>query len=366
MTQILWAIAERMGCGTYRAYVPALGLKDRGVADSSFVLHEKAEGVADLEGMDVLVLQRACYPKFMDWVREARRRRMKVLVEMDDDLWDIPKRNPSHAFWEQKEVRRILTAQLDAADLVMVSTRPLANRVQEEMHWRSQDKIRLCPNHVHPAVWGDEVIGPVVPYTNTHIILGWQGSRTHDVDFMAVLPALQRILTEFPQTMLRLLGNVPQTLKGRIPESRFQWMHGVEFHKYPALLRYANFDIGLAPLTDAKFNRSKSNVKWLEYSAVKVPCVASRVYPYARSIEDGVTGFLAEGETEWYEKLRTLILDADLRRRVAEAAHRQVWSVWSDQQHTQRWVEVLEEVCGGERRKHVRDSQFWGEAGVCS
>jgi hypothetical protein len=45
--------------------------------------------------------------------------------------------------------------------------------------------------------------------------------------------------------------------------------------------------VGLAPLTDDRWNRAKSWIKPLEYAAVGVPCIASAVRPYQELKEDG-------------------------------------------------------------------------------
>ena len=48
---------------------------------------------------------------------------------------------------------------------------------------------------------------------------------------------------------------------------------------------------------------------------VEVPSVASPTLVYQSAIEHGSNGFLARTRDDWYEALRTLIVDSDLRRR---------------------------------------------------
>jgi glycosyltransferase involved in cell wall biosynthesis len=118
------------------------------------------------------------------------------------------------------------------------------------------------------------------------------------------------------------------SFKGHIPEDRFQWSKGVEFDRYPSTLAFMHFDIGLAPVTSARFNQAKSNLKWLEYSSIGVPTVASKVYPYEKSIEHGVTGYVCETEADWYQALTTLVNDAALRQRIGAQAKAHVWAHW--------------------------------------
>jgi glycosyltransferase involved in cell wall biosynthesis len=74
----------------------------------------------------------------------------------------------------------------------------------------------------------------------------------------------------------------------------------------------ATLGIGIAPLTDTKFNSAKSWLKPLEYSALGVPWVASPRTEYARLHALGA-GLLANKPRNWATQLRALINSAALR-----------------------------------------------------
>jgi glycosyltransferase involved in cell wall biosynthesis len=191
----------------------------------------------------------------------------------------------------------------------------------------------------------------VTPYDNEDfLVIGWQGSSTHETDFKIIMPALKMICDEHPNVMFRFLGNVPEAIKGIIPNSRFQYTKGVPFEKYPPFLKFAHFDIGLAPITPSHFNESKSNLKWMEYGAIGVPCVASNWYPYARSIEEGVTGFLARNVEEWYTKIKRLVESPELRQTVGANAYQEVWENWSDTKHAYSWINAFRSIKAGYER----------------
>ena len=78
-------------------------------------------------------------------------------------------------------------------------------------------------------------------------------------------------------------------------------------------------DISLQPLDDTKFNRYKSDIKFIEAGAGGLAVLASPVV-YADSIEDGRTGLIARGPREWEQKLSKLIKDADYRRSLGNNA----------------------------------------------
>ena len=332
MKKVLWLYADRMGVGAYRVYIPALSLEGT-VARSDFLLHAEIppDDVTALDGKDVLVVQRAVGSLFEHWVSAAKERGIRTLYEMDDDLFAIPRKNPAHDYWMSRGVQRSLRRLLDMVDGVITSTKPLAQAVEDVMGWRPGERTFLCPNHLHPDVWGPGVWGQTPVYPNVtprgepYVAVGWQGSATHESDFLETLPALMRLITDVPNVMIRFFGCVPSSVKGSIPADRFQFTKGVAFERYPTTLRHVNFDIGIAPITNCRFNRAKSHLKWAEYSALGIPCVASAVYPYAKAIEHGRTGFLARTYEDWYRALRALVEDPSLRQAVGAAARETVW-----------------------------------------
>lgn len=339
---ILWLYADKFGCGSYRCYAPALTLEELGF-DNNFTGHFEIPAHGDtyawLDGIDILVLQRAVGGAFLDAMVECKRRNIITVFETDDDLFHIHKANPSAPFWHKPAIQRLLRQQLDLADHIIASTPPLKTSIVNEMRIAAS-KVTVCYNHLTEDMWGEHHVGPAVqarfrnvrdidgvdtPYT----VIGWQGSNTHNLDFRQCLPALTRLVKERDDIILRFFGNVPLTVRGHIPETRFQFSHGVDFEFYPSQLAYMNFDIGLAPVTDTKFNQAKSNLKWLEYSSLGVPTVASAVFPYAQSIEQGVTGLICRTDEDWYQALTALLDNPDERRAMGERARTHVWQHWS-------------------------------------
>jgi len=68
------------------------------------------------------------------------------------------------------------------------------------------------------------------------------------------------------------------------------------------------------------FCEARSELKFFEAAIMKVPTIAAATQTYRGAIEDGVTGFLAENELEWTEKLGRLIEDENLRCAMGERA----------------------------------------------
>ena len=97
------------------------------------------------------------------------------------------------------------------------------------------------------------------------------------------------------------MGWCPQQLKDIV-----EYHESVDVEKYEMALQDLRLDVAIAPLLNSKFNHSKSNLKWLEYSACGVPTIASDVVTYAE-IDDGHTGMLENTQQDWYGALTHLI-----------------------------------------------------------
>jgi glycosyltransferase involved in cell wall biosynthesis len=347
--KILWLNSDRWACGVYRCYVPALSLLEQGFM-SYFLEHKETfekrtfeVNAKQLEGIDLVVVQRAFMPPVEAFVTEAKARGIAVVYEVDDDLFHIPRHNPSYGTWADKRVRQMTRRLVQMADAVTVSTPTLRHAFAEACDVSVQ-KITVCKNHLHPDVWGAEALGGIGGVTSTpdtRCVIGWQGSATHDHDFTTAVPALARILDTFPHTVLRLFGAVPSAIKGKIPVSRFEWMKGVEFNQYPRNLAASGFTIGLAPLAETKFNLSKSSVKVLDYAAVRVPTIASPSPAYAETVRHGETGFLASTTDEWYEALLALVMDPARCRAMGQAAHDHAWAQWGPEAQSPAWTTLF-------------------------
>jgi len=91
----------------------------------------------------------------------------------------------------------------------------------------------------------------------------------------------------------------------------------VQYDEYLRILHSCH--ICLQPLDETKFNRYKSDIKFVEAGAGGLAVVASPVV-YSNTIEDGRTGIIARGPKEWEKSLTALIQNTPLRQRLGANA----------------------------------------------
>ena len=152
-------------------------------------------------------------------------------------------------------------------------------------------------------------------------VIGYlSGSITHNPDLELVKPALIKIMDEFPQVKLCIMGYLDLPKELRRFEERVIRKPFKDWRSLPEVI--AGLDINLAPIEKTVFNEAKSENKWTEAALCKVPTVASDFGAFQNVIRDSETGMLCGGSEEWYTKIKRLVEDEKLRKRIGEKAHK--------------------------------------------
>jgi SAM-dependent methyltransferase/glycosyltransferase involved in cell wall biosynthesis len=239
------------------------------------------------------------------------------ITECDDWLFDIPSYNiASHPYKPGSEAQQIAYKQLEMSDAIIVSTQFIKDSFQTLF---PRKKIIVVPNGIDFDLW-DKLKRPE---KDGKIRIGYTGCQNHHEDLRIVKKPILALLEEFPN--LEFIMAAPFTSWEDVKHERVlvntTW---APIDVYPKMVSEWNLDIGIAPLKDSNFNRAKSNLRWLEYSALEIPTVASSIYPFKNSIKDGVDGYICSTSQEWYERLKTLITDRVKRSRMGVEAYTRV------------------------------------------
>lgn len=250
-----------------------------------------------------------------DLLIHCKTHNIKLIYDIDDDLLGIAKSDhPERKFYAT--YASVITQLVQSADEVFVSTASLADGVSE-----LRTSVEIRPNklsrEVIPLTWQKTAQKPIGVL--------YMGTLTHGADFQLVEDALTRIKDIYGASVaLYIIGVTTRAVNSKYfnvltppPELAssyplfMQWMGGLNL-----------FDIGIAPLERNPFNLHKSDIKFLDYSALKIATVASNVEAYASTIIDQETGLLVDNKSEaWVDALSMLITSAETRRRMADNAY---------------------------------------------
>ena len=336
MTKIVVFPADTMGCGTLRMIAPAEELIRQGhdirivlPQDRGLALHVNDGVVTDVSlEADVVVMQRVTHPLVHQAVAVLRRKGIAVVVDVDDDLSSIHPSNAAFAGLHPNSPTGNSWAHLRTAcreaTLVTVSTPSLLDVYAQ--HGRGVVLYNQLPDTYRD-----------VPRADSDTF-GWPASlHCHPDDPSAVGGSVARLVAE--GYGFRMIGDTAGA--GRAfgllsdPPGR-----GVPIDQWPS--EVASIGVGIAPLADTRFNRSKSWLKPLEMSALGVPWVASPRAEYARLHREGA-GLLAERPRDWYRHLKRLLGSESARAEAAEANQSVSENHWLSD-HAWRWAEAWEKA----------------------
>jgi len=229
----------------------------------------------------------------------------------------------------RKRVLKILRAVM-YSDIITTTTKELANVFRTY-----NSNICVLPNYINPDVMPDGK-----KKKRDYILIGWQGGDSHHHDLKLIMPALKRIKDEYKDKVkFRFTGAKFTKMYKELDAEFIPWIEPDKFYdKFSEDI----LDIGLIPLLDPevnKFNISKSNIKWLEYSYYGIPSVVSGCKPYIQNIENNVTGVLCHSTNDWYDSIKTLIEDPFLRFNIGANAKKEVNLKYTIQTHAHKWYD---------------------------
>lgn len=361
--------ADMTGCGIVRVELVAKYLRKM-LAEQVEVTtstHATFDQVAVQNGAlitpncDLVVHQRQYRPENLNMLKYLRwQLGIPAVYELDDSLHHLHPSNPAYSSYASVEVKTCIENYIRECNAMTVTT-----EYMKKIYSKFNKNIYVLPNCIDYDLFNDDAI-----QKHDHgdeIWLGWSGSVSHIADLDIIVDAVKKILHDFPKTKLALGGfdghytspnGKPRYVWDGIPYNRIVKIHWVyEPKNYPRLL--SHFDIALAPLTDTVFNRCKSNLKFLDFGACGIPIIASSVEPYSTTIKNGETGILIPTATKskkeslsklWYDAIKSLILNVELRRKLAENAKLFVKQNYDMSVRVYDWFEVYKEII--ERNKH--------------
>lgn len=268
-----------------------------------------------------------------------------LIMELDDWFFDIPAYNiASNPYKPNSEHEQMAYEQIELSDVILCST----VYIKEELLKMFPGKcVFVVKNSIDFTLWDAAKAEPILKKEEGRIRIGYTGSGNHGKDLAKIEKPIIALLDEFPNLEFVTVGAMRDGTMITHDRSFVINNGWVTYDKWPSMCKGWQMDIGVAPLCDSTFNRAKSNLRWLEYSALGIPTVASKVYPFATSIKHGVDGFVVNGLTSWYETLRSLILDASKRSEIGLAASKRVRRDYDHDEVSKTYKSILDAVKKG-------------------
>jgi glycosyltransferase involved in cell wall biosynthesis len=381
---VLWICSEVGGVNWFRAKMPHDAYKAMFKRDDTAIIHYDPELIVrrnwefDLYGpksfeiksdillavgwADVVVWMGLHSPESLNLFKLCGLRypHVKMLMEIDDYLLSSARSNPGagELYRYGGDLAKIGLEQMRLSDGLIVSTPSLA-----ELYRPYAKNIHVVENTVDLKLWPKRK-------KNRKLTIGWIGAGSHDDDLGLIKNAVPHILAKYPDVQFSIVHGAPEFFKHK-PDceylkdphhprynkmkkcplckglDRVLWTHDFRtIDKYPKWAASFGLDIGLAPLVDLNFTRGKSNLRWLEYSAMGTPTIASPLNHFVETIKDGETGLIVKSKDEqgWIDAIDSLIVDKDLRERIGKNARNEVKLHWSPKSMAQKYKKAIQEI----------------------
>jgi glycosyltransferase involved in cell wall biosynthesis len=289
----------------------------------------------DIEWSDLIIFCRNVEAVGARWLSKVLEKNKPFIYDIDDNFFELSAGTSVGKYHTSPERLTMLEQYIRRANLVRVyseamlersrSLNPQTQKVNGYIDWRL---VTIPPRGM------DKQPVKIVYAT----------SRVDDNLAEIFKPALKKILEKYgEQIEVFFLGYNPPEFK-HYPNAFFKPLN-LNYEKYLRNFSISGFDIGLAPLFDDVFHRSKTNLKVREFGACHIAGIYSDVDTYSASITHNKNGLLVKSTPEaWYKAMSVLIENHALRRQIQEQAYLFAQENFSQEAFTQVWYSQISEI----------------------
>ena len=319
--RVLWLPADDGGCGYHRVKIFNEALNRLGIAESG-ILKVGQEHIEQLvEASDVIVGRLNTY-EFIKIVKESWPDKV-VVFDWDDNTLEVSPSNTAYKEFGSKDVwvkvdnvkdtEFYKNAPEKQKSVIEQNGLPLwvtgitegfnryANLSQHtNLLWCLQAcDLATSPTPTLTALW-DKYAEKSAVVSNCldlgfypdvrverkrdkgEIRLGWSGGSSHSGDWKDAVPVLEKLSKKYNLKIVMAGSSYPEHFKGL----------NIEFHPWvssdahPYRMKLLDLDFALIPLADTDFNSYKSELKMMEFAALRVPMIVKDQLPYSPYIKD--------------------------------------------------------------------------------
>jgi hypothetical protein len=204
-------------------------------------------------GDDILILERPSSGHDLSIIKLAKQMGLKIVVDHDDDCLHIPPMNPMWHHYQQ--CKQVVMECLALADEVWVSTPSL-----KKSYSLLNPNIYVIPNSHNDYLFPVENKKAFNHKTKKAF---WRGGGSHEADVYEVAPELIKIINKNKKWHFQFVGCRFIYMEMRCGDNYtpVSQMPLLQYHEY---MSAENPNLVFHPLQDNLFNRSKSNIAWLE------------------------------------------------------------------------------------------------------
>ncbi|MDD2661788.1 MAG: glycosyltransferase family 4 protein [Methylococcales bacterium] len=272
---------------------------------------------------DLVWIEKEALPWLPAWFERLLFRRVPYVLDFDDAIfhnYDLH-RVPWIRYLYGMRIDRLMVG----ARLVVTGNRYLADRATAA----SAQWVEVLPTVVDLVLYAAKHSYRVA--AKPRIV--WIGSPSTVPYLLALAQPLSALAQRQPFS-LRVIGGGVVTMPG-VEVEAVNWSADTE------AAQIAECDVGIMPLKNSPWEQGKCAYKLIQYMACGLPTVASSVGANRDVLREGETGFFADTDDEWIERIEMLLCNVALRQRLGQAGRVRVEANYCLQQTAPRLVRLL-------------------------
>ena len=260
-------------------------------------------------------------PSVFEWIIKFILRK-KIIYDFDDAIWylNYSEKNKIARFfkspWKVKYICKWADVVITGNEFLSVYAKKYNNKVV-----------------VIPTTINTDYHVPKKSNEKDKLTIGWTGTLTTLRHLELIVPTVKKLECKYDFEFLVISNENP-----KLDLKSFKYL---KWNKETEISDLQNIDIGVMPLYNEEWEKGKCGFKGLQYMALEIPTIMSPVGVNTEIIQDGVNGFLADTESEWFEKLSLLIENKELRRRLGKAGRKTVVEKYSVEANKQKYLDIF-------------------------
>jgi glycosyltransferase involved in cell wall biosynthesis len=249
-------------------------------------------------------------PPIFEWLI-AKVFKRKIIYDFDDAIWVsiASEANPRAAAikctWKVAKICKM-------SHIVTVGNQFLADYAKKYC-----SDVRIIPTVVNTSTKHNSLKNQ----TDTPLFIGWTGTYTNFYNLDKITSVLKELKKKYDFTFIIIADKDP----------KFEDLEYV-FKKWNVdteIFDLLQMHIGVMPLQNTEIELGKCAFKAIQYMSLGIPAVVSPVGANCTVVQNGVDGFWAETDEDWYNKLELLIKDETMRVAIGNAARKKIVEQYS-------------------------------------
>ena len=244
-------------------------------------------------------------PPIIEWFI-AKVWRKKIIYDFDDAIW-IPLSSDANPLAAKIKCTWKVAKICKWSIIVTAGNDFLANYAQQFCK-----DVRIIPTVVDT----EKKHNKTKNQDEKPLTIGWTGTFTNFVHLPLSIPAIKQLQEKYEFDFLIIADKNPE-LKN-VDYTYLNWSKDSEIDDL------IKINIGIMPLIKTDVQLGKCAFKAIQYMALGIPAVVTPIGANCQLVSDGIDGFWADNDSEWYSGLEKLLLNSSLRKETGAKAQQKI------------------------------------------